>query len=49
MKPVPRMQDVATVQRPVGGNITQPARVATPSNPFFLTPRNYTLTATLRF
>jgi hypothetical protein len=40
---------VATVQRPAGGNILQPARVATPTNLYYLTPRNYTLTAALRF
>ncbi len=40
---------VGTVQRPVGGNLSSPARVATPSNLYYLTPRNYTLSATLRF
>ncbi|MBI5770239.1 MAG: hypothetical protein HZA93_20855 [Verrucomicrobia bacterium] len=40
---------VATVQRPANGNLSSPARVATPSNLYYLTPRNYTLTATLRF
>ena len=40
---------VNTVQRPVGGDILQPARVATLSNLYYLTPRNYTLTASLRF
>ncbi len=38
-----------TVQRPVGGNLSTPARVATPSNLYYLTPRNYTLSATVRF
>lgn len=36
---------VGTVQRPVGGNLSSPARVATPSNLYYLTPRNYTLSA----
>ncbi|WP_414663655.1 TonB-dependent receptor plug domain-containing protein [Horticoccus sp. 23ND18S-11] len=40
---------VGTVQRPVGGNLSSPARVATPSNLYFLTPRNYTLSASVRF
>jgi hypothetical protein len=40
---------VGTVQRPVGGNLSSPARVATPSNLYYLTPRNYALSATLRF
>ena len=40
---------VATVQRPVGGNLSSPARVATPSNLYYLTPRNYTLNASVRF
>ena len=40
---------VGTVQRPVNGNLGSPARVATPSNLYYLTPRNYTLSATLRF
>jgi outer membrane receptor protein involved in Fe transport len=40
---------VGTVQRPVGGNLSTPARVATPSNLYYLTPRNYTLSATVRF
>ncbi|MBI5690209.1 MAG: hypothetical protein HZC55_08915 [Verrucomicrobia bacterium] len=40
---------VATVQRPVGGNLATPARVATPSNLYYLTPRNYTLSATVKF
>jgi hypothetical protein len=40
---------VNTVQRPPGGNLGTPARVATPSNLYYLTPRNYTLSATVRF
>jgi hypothetical protein len=37
------------VQRPVEGNLSTPARAATPSNLYYLTPRNYTLSATVRF
>ena len=40
---------VSTVQRPPGGDVSTPARVATPSNLYYLTPRSYTLSATLRF
>jgi outer membrane receptor protein involved in Fe transport len=40
---------VGTTQRPVNGNLNSPARVATPSNLYYLTPRNYTLSATVRF
>ncbi len=40
---------VGTVQRPVNGDLSSPARVATPSNLYYLTPRNYTLSATVRF
>jgi outer membrane receptor protein involved in Fe transport len=40
---------VNTVQRPVGGSLTTPARVATPSSMYYLTPRNYTLSAAVRF
>ena len=36
-------------QRPLGGDITNPARVATPSQFSFLVPRNYTLTTTFSF
>jgi outer membrane receptor for monomeric catechols len=36
-------------QRPPGGDITNPARVATPSSFSFVVPRNYTLTATVTF
>ena len=39
----------STTQRPPGGDITNPARVATPNQFSFLVPRNYTLTATFRF
>jgi outer membrane receptor protein involved in Fe transport len=38
-----------TTQRPPGGDISNPARVATPSQFSFVTPRNYTLTATFNF
>lgn len=40
---------VNTVQRAPGGDLTKPARVATPSNLYYLTPRSYTLSATVRF
>jgi hypothetical protein len=40
---------VSTIQRPVGGDLSTPARVATPSSLYFLTPRNYTLSAAVRF
>ena len=40
---------VSTVQRPAGGNLNSPARVATPSNLYYLTPRNFTLSAAVRF
>jgi outer membrane receptor protein involved in Fe transport len=38
-----------TAQRPPGGDITNPQRIATPSSFSFITPRNYTLTATFNF
>jgi outer membrane receptor protein involved in Fe transport len=38
-----------TAQRPPGGDITDPSRVATPFQFSFVTPRNYTLTATFSF
>jgi hypothetical protein len=38
-----------TTQRPPGGDITNPSRVATPSQFSFIVPRNYTLTATFNF
>jgi hypothetical protein len=38
-----------TTQRPPGGDITNPSRVATPSQFSFIVPRNYTLTATVSF
>lgn len=38
-----------TTQRPLGGDITNPARTATPSQFSFITPRNYSLTATFSF
>lgn len=39
----------STVQRPTAGDITNPARVATPAGFNFITPRSYTLTTTLSF
>ena len=39
----------STTQRPPGGDITTPARVATPSLYSWLTPRSYTLSTTLNF
>ena len=38
-----------TAQRPPGGDITNPQRIATPSQFSFVTPRNYSLTATFSF
>jgi hypothetical protein len=38
-----------TTQRPPGGDTTTPARVATPSLYSWLTPRSYTLSATVSF
>jgi hypothetical protein len=38
-----------TALRPPGGNLSTPARAATPYQFSLLAPRNYTLTATLRF
>lgn len=38
-----------TTQRPPGGDITNPQRVATPSQFSFIAPRNYSLTATFSF
>jgi outer membrane receptor protein involved in Fe transport len=38
-----------TALRPPGGDLTTPARVATPYQFSLLAPRNYTLTASLRF
>lgn len=35
--------------RPVDGNLDSPARTMTPINYFWIAPRSYTLTATLRF
>jgi len=39
----------STVQRPLGGDITNPARVATPGGFNFIVPRSYTLTTTVSF
>lgn len=38
-----------TAQRPQGGNITTPARVATPLAYYYQTPRSFSLSATLSF
>jgi hypothetical protein len=38
-----------TAQRPPGGDITDPSRIATPSQFSFIVPRNYSLTATFSF
>lgn len=38
-----------TVQRPPNAQITDPTRIATPNQYSYLTPRNYTLTATFSF
>lgn len=38
-----------TILRPPGGDLTNPARVATPSRFSWVMPRNYTLTTTLKF
>ena len=38
-----------TAQRPPGGNVSTLARVATPNQYSYLTPRSYSLTATLKF
>ncbi|MES2697969.1 MAG: hypothetical protein V4773_31195, partial [Verrucomicrobiota bacterium] len=38
-----------TTQRPPGGDISNPQRVATPSQFSFVVPRNYSLTATVSF
>lgn len=40
---------VNTILRPVNGDLTNPGRVATPNRFAWLTPRNYTLTATFKF
>ena len=39
----------ATTLRPPGGNLADPARVATPVSYFWITPRNYSVSATLKF
>jgi hypothetical protein len=38
-----------TVQRPPNAQITDPTRIATPNQYSYITPRNYTLTATFSF
>lgn len=39
----------STTLRPPDGDLTNPARVSTPVNYFWITPRNYTLSATVKF
>ncbi|MBM3866327.1 MAG: hypothetical protein FJ381_10630 [Verrucomicrobia bacterium] len=39
----------STTLRPPGGDLSNPARVATPVNYFWITPRSYTFTTTLKF
>jgi outer membrane receptor protein involved in Fe transport len=38
-----------TTQRPVGGDLSNPARTTVPNNFGYLAPRSYSVTATLRF
>jgi hypothetical protein len=38
-----------TAQRAPGGDITNPSRIATPSQFSFIVPRNYSLTTTFSF
>lgn len=38
-----------TILRPVGGDLTNPGRVATPNNFSWIAPRSYTLTASVKF
>ncbi|MEJ1974102.1 MAG: hypothetical protein WDM96_17090 [Lacunisphaera sp.] len=38
-----------TILRPPGGNLASSVRVATPYQFYYLTPRNYTLTVTVKF
>ncbi len=40
---------INTIARPANGDLSTPARVATPNRYYWLTPRNYTLSASLRF
>lgn len=40
---------IDTIMRPPGGDLTNPARVATPKAYVWITPRNYTLTASFKF
>jgi hypothetical protein len=40
---------IGTLQRPRNGDLTTPARVATPVNYFWVTPRNLTCSARLQF
>jgi hypothetical protein len=41
--------DYTTAQRPPGGDITHPQRIATPSSFSFIVPRNFTFTTTVSF
>ena len=38
-----------TAQQPTGGNLSTPGRTATPLDFYYVNPRNYTLSATVRF
>jgi outer membrane receptor protein involved in Fe transport len=40
---------ISSLMRPMDGDLSNPARVATPVNYFWITPRNFNLTATLKF
>lgn len=40
---------IDTIMRPPNGDLTNPARIATPKSYIWITPRNYTLTATFKF
>jgi outer membrane receptor protein involved in Fe transport len=40
---------VSTVQRPPGGDLSNPSRIATPSQLYYLVPRSYMLTTTVKF
>jgi outer membrane receptor protein involved in Fe transport len=39
----------STLQRPVGGDLSTPARVATPAQLYYLIPRSYSLSASVKF
>jgi hypothetical protein len=40
---------VNVIARPLGGDVTNPARVATPRDFWYQVPRNYSLTAKVNF